>query len=255
MPDNPVSKRLDLPSIVSLLVIVVAVFGALCILAAVGVLDSDDAAAWMAAVFTGGLLIVAGAALWPAARQVKLAAQASTESHRPYVSLGTRLSVKGILYFDLVNHGDRAALGVTARFSESPLHGPISGPSAEQPFGQVSYLAPGERRSIFYATSQDSERLPKSLDIEIAYTGEDGEPHGATITHDLDALTGLLTNPDDIRTPQALIQEGLDGLKRIVDEVFGQVTKGTTAGTRPPSKGCLRRLKALLRRARARGRS
>ena len=70
MPDNPVSKRLDLPSIVSLLVIVVAVFGALCILAATGVLDSDDAAAWVTSVSTAGLVIVAGGTLWPVTQAV-----------------------------------------------------------------------------------------------------------------------------------------------------------------------------------------
>lgn len=190
-------KRLDMISIVVPLIIVVGVAGALGLLAATGVLDSSDAADWVTAVGTVGLVIVASVALWPAARQVKQAARASAESHRPYVSLGTRVSIKGHLYLDMINHGNRAALAVAARLSEAPPHDPDSG---QEPFGNVSYLAPGERRSILYAGHRDRHLLPQSLVIEITYTGEDGESHAATITHDIEALGGILINPDDIAT-------------------------------------------------------
>ena len=190
-------KRLDMTSIVALLVVAVAGLGTLSLLATVGVLDSNDAADWVTAVGTVALVIVAAVALWPAARQVKQAARASAESHRPYVSLGTRVSVKGHLYLDLINHGNRAALEVTAHLSKAPPHDPDSG---LEPFGNVSYLSPGERRSILYAGHQDRGRLPESLVIEITYTGEDGESHTATITHDIEALGGILINPDDIGT-------------------------------------------------------
>ena len=88
-------KRLDMTAIVALLVIAVVGLGTLSLLAAVGVLDSNDAADWVTAVGTICLVIVASVALWPTARQVKQAARASAESHRPYVSMGTRVSVKG----------------------------------------------------------------------------------------------------------------------------------------------------------------
>ena len=191
-------KRLDMTAIVALLVIAVVGLGTLSLLAAVGVLDSNDAADWVTAVGTICLVIVASVALWPTARQVKQAARASAESHRPYVSMGTRVSVKGHLYLDLINHGNRAALEVAARLSAAPPHDPDSG---QEPFGNVSYLAPGERRSILYAGHRDRGQLPERLIIEITYGGEDGESHAATITHDIDALGGILINPDDIGTP------------------------------------------------------
>ena len=232
MPDNPVSKRLDLTSIVSLHVIVVAVFGTLCILAAAGVLDSDDAAAWIAAVFTGGILIVAGAALWPAANQVKQAARASEESHRPYVSLGTRLSIEGVLYLDLVNHGNRAALDVAAILSWPPLDNVQNTEMPEAPFGLVTYLAPNERRSVVYSSPQKADECPSELVAEIAYTGEDGTPHKATVTHDLDALGLILTNPENKRTPQQLLKEGMDRFEGIANSAVGQFAESET----PPSQ-------------------
>ena len=191
-------KRLDMTSIVAPLIIVVGGLGTLSLLAVIGVLDSSDAADWVTAVGTVALVIVAAVALWPAARQVKQAARASAESHRPYVSLGTRVSPKGHLYLDVINHGNRAALEVSASLSQAPPHNPDSG---HEPFGNVSYLAPGERRSILYAGFRDRDQLPQSLVIEVAYTAEDGASHAATITHDIEALGGILINPDDIATP------------------------------------------------------
>lgn len=188
-------KDSDRTSIVALLVVAVVGAGTLVLLAALGVLDSNDAAEWVTAVGTMCLVIVASVALWPAARQVKQAARASAESHRPYVSLGTRLSTKGHLYLDLINHGNRAALDVAASLSHAPPSNPGSG---LEPFGNVGYLAPGERRSILYAGVRDRDKLPAGLVIEVTYTGEDGASHAATINHDIKALGWILINPDDL---------------------------------------------------------
>ena len=239
MSGKRILKRLDWTSIESLLVIVAAVFGTLCILAATGVLDSDDAAAWVAAVFTGGILIVAGAALWPAARQARIAslaveeaARASEESHRPYVSLGTRLSIEGVLYLDLVNHGDRAALDVAAILSWPPLDNVQNTEMPEAPFGLVTYLAPNERRSVVYSGPQKVDECPSELVAEIAYTGEDGTARKATVTHDLDALKLILTNPENKRTPQQLLKEGMDRFQSIASLAVRQLAESET----PPSQ-------------------
>ena len=218
--------RVDLTSIVSLLVIVAGVLGTLWVLAATGALDSDDAPAWVAAVGTLGLVIVAGAALWPAASQVKEAARASAESHRPYVTLMTRPSTEKFLYLDLVNHGDRAALDISADFSSPPLVNVTNTAKPTAPFGRVSYLAPSERRSVMYSNGRDVDNWPCELVVEIAYSGEDGKPHKATVTHDLGALKLILTNPENRKSPQRLLKEGLDRLERIVNAAVREVAEG-----------------------------
>lgn len=209
------------------------------LLATSGLLESTTAAAWSTAFLTGGIAAAAWLGLWPAARQAKLAAQAeeaaaqaSIESHRPYVTLGTRISIEGGLYLDLVNHGDRAALGTSVGLSHPPLY--VTDPKfkSKTPFGNVSYLAPGERRSIYFAGSQDGDDLPTELVVQISYSGEDGEQHAATVVHNMDALKGVLTNPDNIKSPQSLLREGLQGIERIVTNAIRPITD---RGEEPPT--------------------
>lgn len=245
-------KRLDLTVIVLLVALVIAALVILWGLAATGALDSDNAAAWVTAVSTALLVIVAASALWPAANQVKQAARASAESHRPYVSLGTRVSVKGLLYLDLVNHGDRAALDVSAVLSFPPLDNVQNTEMPEAPFGLVTYLAPNERRSVVYSSPENADKCPSELVAEIAYASEDGTPYKAKVTHDIDALKLILSNPDDIRTPEQLLKKGLDGIRNIVNGAVQQVAEARAQDRRPRLRDCLERLVALLRAARAR---
>ena len=225
MTGKRILRRLDWTSIVSLLVIVAAVFGTLCILAATGVLDSDDAAAWVAAVFAGGILIVAGAALWPAANQVKQAARASEESHRPYVSLGTRLSIEGVLYLDLVNHGDRAALDVAAILSRPPVDNVRNTEMPEAPFGLVTYLAPNERRSVVYSGPQKAETCPLKTRRDDRGHRRRRTPRKARVPHDLDALKApVLTNPRETTGPLNTLTQGrMDPIRTIANIALGQL--------------------------------
>lgn len=190
-------RRLDLTAIVSLVIVAIAIFGTLLLLAHLGTLDADDAPAWVTAVFTGALVIAALATLLPAARQVNHAARLSAESHRPYVTLGLRTIKGGFVYLDLVNHGDRAALNVVADF-DSPMSFKSS-PSADpdDPFGWVSYFAPGERRSVMCSNGQIPKCWPPTLSIEITYADEGGNTYDATVVHNLDALKRVLTNSDN----------------------------------------------------------
>ena len=243
--------RGDLTSIVRLLVVVAGAVVTLWVLAAAGALDSNDSPAWVTAVGTVGLVIVAGAALRSAASQVKEAARASTESHRPYVTLMTRPSTEGFLYLDLVNHGDRAALDVSVDLSSPPLVNVKNTEKPATPFGRVSYLAPSERRSVMYASSRDANNLPRELIVEITYSGEDDKLHKATVTHDLDALKLILTNPENKKSPQRLFTEGLNRFERIVNAAVREVTEKAGPHKRPRLKGSLSRLTARLRGARA----
>lgn len=244
MPSKPASKPSNLTSIVAVVVIVIAAAGTLCVLALADALDSGNAPAWVTAISTASLVIVAGVALWPAARQVREAARASAQSHRPYVSLGTRVSVEGFLYLDLVNHGNRAALDVAAMLSHAPLENVQNTEMPEAPFGLVTYLAPNERRSIIYASVHSADECPSELKIETAYTGEDGTKHRAIVTHDLDALKLILTNPENRKTPQQLLQDGLRGIGSVIDGAIRQVTDANAPSKRRRLRSVLERLKA-----------
>lgn len=223
------SQHRDWTTIVSAAVIMLGLLVLMWLLSALNVLDSDDAAAWVTAIATSGLIIVALVALWPAARQARLAARAvenaaraSAESHRPYVTVMTRTSIEGFLYLDLVNHGNRAAIDVKTDFS-----GPLllkTSANAEDPFGSISYLAPNERRSVMYSRGSDSKDWPPELVVEITYSGEDGTAHEATLTHNLEALKCILSNPDNKKTPQALLKDGLAGIEKIVTNAIQQAT-------------------------------
>ena len=229
MPRDQEPQHGDKLTIGSATVIMLGLFGLTWFLAALGVLDSEDAADWVTAIATSGLIIVALVALWPAARQARLAsravenaARASGESHRPYVTLMTRSSIEGFLYLDLVNHGNRAALDVRAVFSGALLL--KTSANAEDPFGSVSYLAPSERRSVMYSRGSDSKDWPPELVVDITYSGENGTAHAATVTHNLEALKGILSNPDNKKTPQALLRDGLAGIEKIVNDAIQQAT-------------------------------
>lgn len=256
------SLRADKTSIVLAALIMLGLLGSMWLLAALGVLDSENAAEWVTAIATSGLIIVALLALWPAARQAKIAsqavreeAQASAERHRPYVTLVTRPSIEKMLYLDLVNNGDRAALEVSAEFSSPPLVNIKNTAKPTAPFGRVSYLTPGERRSVLYSNGRDVDEWPSELVVEIAYTGDDGTPHMATVTHDLDALKLILTNPENKKSPQRLLDDGLARFERIVHAAVGQIVEQSTSGTRFRIGGCRTRLAELLRCVRTRGRS
>ena len=122
MPRDRSPRRGDMAAVVlPVFVVLGLLLGTLWLLRATGVLDSSNAAEWVTAVFTSGLVIVALAALWPASRQARIAsraveeaARASAESHRPYVTVMTRPSIEGFVYLDMVNHGNRAALDISA---------------------------------------------------------------------------------------------------------------------------------------------
>lgn len=80
-------RRLVLIGAITLFVLVVLNLPLLLVTS--NVLESGTAAEWATAGFTGGLVVVAGLALLPAARQARLASQAvevaalaSAESHR-----------------------------------------------------------------------------------------------------------------------------------------------------------------------------
>ena len=210
-------------AIASAVAIALVMAGTLWLLAAQGVLDSTNASDWFTAIFTGGLVIVAGAALLPAASQVRQAAKASAESHRPYVTVMTRPAIGGFLYLDLVNNVNRAALEVTADLSSPPLVNVTNMAKPTAPFGTVSYLAPNERRSVFYSGG-DATEWPPELVVEVAYTGEDGKKHSATVTHDMEALRLILVNPENKKTPQALLDEGLKRIEGIVSRAVAQAT-------------------------------
>ncbi len=215
-------------------------------LVARGVLDSNNAADWVTAVFTGGLVAVAGAAFWPAASQVRQAAKAAAESHRPYVTVVTRAGIGGFVYLDLVNNGNRAARDVTAKMSSPPLVNVKNAKNPKAPFGRVSYLAPNERRSVFYS-SGNTEKWPPELVIEIAYRDEDSESRSATVTHNLDALKLILGNPENKRTPQTLITDGLNRFERIVNRAVEQIIEASTPSKRQRHQDRLMRLRAMRR--------
>ena len=222
-------RRLVLIGAITLFVLVVLDLPLLLVTS--NVLESGNAAEWVIAGFTGGLVVVASLALLPAARQARLASQAvevaalaSAESHRPYVTITIRASIEGIMYLDLVNHGDRAALSLTARFSNPPLHHSEHFTDARSPFGNVSYLAPNERRSLIYSGGGDSERWPAELVVKLAYTGEDGTPHSAVVTHDMNSLKPILINPENLKSPTKLLNEGLAGIRSIVKEAVQQIS-------------------------------
>ena len=233
-------------AIASATVIALGMAGALWLLAARGVLHSNNAADWVTAVFTGGLVIVASAALLPAANQVRHAAKASAESHRPYVTVMTRPAIGGFLYLDLVNNGNRAALEVTANLSSPPLVNVKNTAKPTAPFGTVSYLAPNERRSVFYSGG-DATKWPPELVVEVAYTGEDGKKHSATVTHDMEALKLILVNPENKKMPQALLKEGLDRFERILNKSVQQVTRTSGSSKWLRLRDRLKRLGAMLR--------
>lgn len=262
MPRDREWQRADKTTIALATLMILGLLGLIWLLAGLGVLDSENAADWVTAIATSGLIIVALLALWPAARQAQIAsravreaARASAESHRPYVTLMTRPSIEGFLYLDLVNNGDRAALEVSAEFSSPPLLNVKNTARPTAPFGRVSYLAPGERRSAFYSNGRDVDNWPHELAVEITYTGEDGTSHMATVTHDLDALKLILTNPENKKSPQRLLDDGLGRFERIVHAAVGQIVEGSTSRSRFRIEGCRTRAAELLRRMRARGRT
>lgn len=220
--------------------------GALSLLAMCGVMHSANAADWVTAVFTAGLVVVAGAAFWPAASQVRQAAKASAESHRPYITVVTRAGIGGFVYLDLVNNGNRAARNVTAEMSSPPLVNVKNAENPKAPYGTISYLAPDERRSVFYSSGK-TEKWPPELVIEIAYAGEDGESHSATVTHNLDALKLILENPENKRTPQTLITEGLNRFERIVNGAVEQIVEASTPSKWQRRQDRLMRLRAMRR--------
>lgn len=233
-------------AIASAIALAAAMAGSLWLLAALELLDSSNAADWVTAVFTGGLVVVAGAAFWPAASQVRQAAKASAESHRPYVTVVTRAGIGGFVYLDLVNNGNRAARNVTAALSSPPLENVKNAENPKAPFGRVSYLAPNERRSVFYSSGK-TDKWPPELVVEISYTGEDEESHSATVTHNLGALKLILANPENKRTPQTLITEGLNRFERIVNRAVQQVAENSAPLRRRRHHDRLKRLGKMRR--------
>ena len=231
-------RKIVLIGVLTLLVLVA--LGLPLLMVGSSVLESGNAAEWATAGFTGGIAIMACLALLPAGRQtslaskaVKAAASASAESHRPYVTLMIRASIEGIMYLELVNHGDRAALGLSARFDSPPLHQSEHFTDPKSPFGNVSYLAPNERRSLIYSGGRDSDRWPPELVVALAYTGEDGTAHAATVTHDMNSLKPILINPDNLKTPTKLLNEGLAGIRSIARDTVQQVSGQDDRDSRP----------------------
>lgn len=221
------SRRVGLAAGISSLML--AMPAALLLLWCVGLLNADNAAGWVTAVATSGLILVALLALWPAARQARLAsiaaqhaAQASAESHRPYLTVMTRVGIGGFVYLDLMNYGNRAAIDVRAVCSCPPIERPKNTKRPCEPFGDVSYLAPSERRSVMYATGNDTEQWPSILGISLSYGDEQGAVHKAQVTHNLEALQLILSNPENKTTPQTLIKKSANELRSIVNEALRQ---------------------------------
>lgn len=103
-----------------------------------------------------------------------------------------------------------------------------------------------------YASSRDASNSPRELIVEITYSSEDDELHKATVIHDLNTLKLILTNPENKKSPQRLLTEGLNRFERIVNAAVREGAEGACPHKRPRLKGRLSRLAALLHGARPR---
>lgn len=144
---------------------------------------------WITVIATVGAVVVAALAIWPAARQVRLAASMdardSEERTRPYVSVDLVPSVAGPPAIDAVieNCGKSTAgnvqVSLVGREFVALSEGDELGPALGRLFAEGFDLPPGARRRVYWHMPAQSNSVPpgalgapESAEIVVTYTWE-----------------------------------------------------------------------------------
>ncbi|HWJ32620.1 MAG TPA: hypothetical protein VNR59_09790 [Gaiellaceae bacterium] len=94
----------------------------------------------------------------------------------------------GLLYLELVNLGDRAALDVACSFKPPLIDAQGRDVGELRLFRRLAFLAPTRRiRTLLGASSEYAE----SVTVTVEYTQAGGDRRGSRITHDLGAFREL----------------------------------------------------------------
>lgn len=180
---------------------------------------------WITAVATVGAVVVAAAAIWPAARQVRLAAeqaqktaardaQDSEERTRPYVSVDLVPGVAGSSSVDAVieNYGKSTARDIRLSLADREFgalsEGDRVGPALGRLFAAGFDLPPGGRRRIFWhmparpsANPPGALGAPQDAEVVVAYgwTPSDGRTrreYSERLRYNLDDVLSITPVPD-----------------------------------------------------------
>ena len=94
----------------------------------------------------------------------------------------------GLLYLELVNLGNRAALDVACSFKPRLVDAQGRDVAELRLFRRLGFLAPGRRiRTLLGPSSEYAD----SVTVTVEYSDAAGERHASRITHDLGAFREL----------------------------------------------------------------